>query len=100
MYNCNNIYQSIQLEHGSKLWLNECIVQNSIGAAIHVNTGCKCLLTVSILSQCGRSNASVPPGQGAVVIYGTEINYVEHLVLYLCLIYSQLSSLYIDCLYK
>lgn len=73
-------FEGINLEHGSKLWLDGCVILNSVGSAIHVNTGCKCLLTQTNIINCGEGDWQIIHGQGAIVIYGTDVNYAEHLV--------------------
>ena len=78
-FHCNGL-EGINLEHESKLWLDKCVILNSVGAAIHVNTGCKCLLTQTTIINCGEGDFHLVHGQGAIVIYGTDINYAEHLV--------------------
>ena len=79
-FNCNEL-EGIVLEHESKLWLDECVLFHAVGAGIHMNSGCKCLLTRTTILDCGNGDDEVNYGQGAIVIYGTEMNYAEHLVL-------------------
>ena len=80
LFHCN-LLEGINLEHESKLWLDDCVVFYAVGAGIHVNTGCKCLLTKTTILNCGEGDHEVIQGQGAIVIYGTDANYAEHLVL-------------------
>eukprot|EP01083_Nonionella_stella_P083109 229653_1 len=79
VFHCGGL-EGICLENESKLWLDGCVLLNSVGAGIHVNTGCKCLLTQSTIVNCGEGDHQLMHGQGAIVIYGTDINYAEHLV--------------------
>ena len=44
IFHCNGL-EGFNIENESKLWLDDCRLLNSCGAGIHVNTGCKCLLT-------------------------------------------------------
>ena len=67
--------------------MNGCVILESVGAAIHVNTGCKCLLTQTNIITCGEGDWQIMHGQGAIVIYGTDVNYAEHLVTNFLFIY-------------
>ena len=79
LFHCSGM-EGLCIEHGSKLWLDDCCILNSVGAAIHINTGCKCLLTQTTIVNCGEGDWQISHGQGAIVIYGSDINYAEHLV--------------------
>ena len=58
--------EGINLEHESKLWLDNCEVVGSVGAGIHINPGCKCVLTRTTIDHCGKGDASMPKGQGGM----------------------------------
>jgi len=72
--------EGINLEHESKLWLDSCELAGAVGAGIHLNTGCKCVLTRTTIAQCGQGDAAIPAGQGGIVIYGMDIDYAHHLL--------------------
>lgn len=84
-----NLFDGLVLEHESKLWLDDCLVFMTVGPGIHLNTGCKCLLTKTTILNCGNGDDEVTDGHGAIVIYGTDINYAEHLVWYFCVGFMQ-----------
>lgn len=94
LFHCNDM-DGINVEHESKLWLDQCKIIGSMGAAIHVNSGCKCLLTQTNIVCCGQGGDDRPSGQGAVVIYGNDTNYAKHLVMFY-FIFLFLS--FLDCL--
>ena len=77
---CNGL-EGIYLENESKIWLNNSVLLNSVGAGIHIGTGSKCLLTKSKINNCGEGDYQLLSRQGAIVMYADEINYARHLVL-------------------
>ena len=78
---CNG-FEGINMEHGSKIWLSHCLLSDTVGAGIHINVGCKCLLTHTKMLMCGQGDWQLLYGQGAIVIYGFDIDYAKHLVTY------------------
>ena len=79
VFQCNQ-REGINLEHESKLWLDQCELTGAVGAGIHLNTGCKCVLTGTTVAHCGKGDETLPKGQGGIVVYGMDIDYAHHLV--------------------
>eukprot|EP01083_Nonionella_stella_P037551 102365_1 len=77
-FHCNE-YEGIAIEYGAKLLLEQCLIEKSVGAGIHMNRAAKCMLINSQIKECGGGSGKDYGGQGAIVIYGTEINYAQHL---------------------
>lgn len=65
-----NRWEGLYMDDESKLWFDECSMIGSVGAGIHVNPGCKCLLTHCKITACGDYGHSIPGCQGAIAIYG------------------------------
>ena len=65
-----NRCEGIWMDNESKLWFDNCNMIGSVGAGIHINPGCKCLLTNCNISCCGDQAVDIPPCQGAITIYG------------------------------